>query len=67
MDTGLARICIMHFREQSVWEQCGPRRNIKAHGDELESLGSQAPFQPSSRDRSLGSSPTLWRGGKMEP
>lgn len=25
MDTGLAGICIIHFEEQTVWEQWGPR------------------------------------------
>lgn len=43
MDTGLAGICIM---QKTVWEQCGPGRNVKARGNEVEGLGSQVPFQP---------------------
>lgn len=55
--------------QRTVWEQCGPRRNIKAHGNELEGLESQAPFQPSFRNRSLGSNPLhpCRRGSNREP
>ena len=55
------------FQRQIGWGHWGPRRNVEAHGNELEGLGSQAPFQPSSGDAGLGSSPTFWKGGNLEP